>query len=82
MHNRAGQIVNGKKLNTSYAIVQLQDYNQAQVRYNASDYVYYGYVNLRARTGRIPAFGGGNALPALPLIRDTFVSVKGALCCD
>ena len=39
-------LINGKKLNTSYAIVQLLDYNQVPVRYNASDEVYYGYVTV------------------------------------
>jgi hypothetical protein len=39
-------LINGKKLNTSYAIVQLLDYNQIPVRFNAYDYVYYGYITV------------------------------------
>ncbi len=39
-------LVNGKKLNTSYAIVQLLDYSQVPVRYDASDYVYYGFIDV------------------------------------
>ena len=39
-------LVNGKKLNTSYAIVQLLDYSQVPVRYDTSDYVYYGFIDV------------------------------------
>jgi hypothetical protein len=36
--------INGRKLDTSYAIIQLLDYDQVPVRYNSSDYVYYGFI--------------------------------------
>ena len=36
--------IDGRKLDTSYAIIQFLDYDQVPVRYNASDSVYYGFI--------------------------------------
>jgi hypothetical protein len=38
-------IVDGRRLNTSYAIIQLLDYNQIPVRHDVPDTVYYGYIS-------------------------------------
>ncbi|HEY3274245.1 MAG TPA: hypothetical protein VGJ92_10810 [Methanocella sp.] len=70
-------LINGKKLNTSYAIVQLQDYNQVPVRYDTSDYVYYGYIAVNESSSvhlslKAPDTAGPHRLVVL-LATDPFV---------
>jgi hypothetical protein len=74
--------VNGKKHNTSYAIIQLLNYDQVPIRYNTPDTVYYGYISANEYSSvhlslKAPSTAGPYRLAVL-LVTDPYASLEAA----
>lgn len=75
-------IIDGRKLDTSYAIVQLLDYHQVPVRYNSSDSVYYGFIAVNESSSvhlslKVPDMPGPHRLVVM-LAADPYVNLEKA----